>query len=317
MATYVERDGDWVLRPPGRLDNATMHAFALRAGAAELNALCQRFITQPSGGAVTATPLFAGFPFVLLTCADIPRGYSRDADDAGHGWMPESDVGIFVPVTLTWGNGQQRVANLLPYLYVDNFAAVLIGRELFGFPKVLADIAFGAAPWRCTVTAPVSVTNNPAQPATAAPIITVAKLSPLPGVPIPGKLDDAITAIVLALRAALGMPPAAPAPFATIPMVFLKQFRDAVQRTTACHQSVVLAEAGIDAFYGGELWPSVLAPPPLPSLHPFSITIPPYHSVSIVERLGLGAGPTVYPVLSVRVTIDFALPFGATLWTAP
>jgi hypothetical protein len=231
--------------------------------------------------------------------------------------MPESDVGLFVPVTLTWGNGQGRIANLLPYLYVNNFAAVLIGREVFGFPKVLADIVFGAAPWRCTVSAPVSVTNNPAQPATPAPIITVAKLSPLPGVPIPGLLDDAMTTIVTALRAALGMPPAAPAPFASIPMVFLKQFRDAGLRTAACHQSVVLAEAGIDAFYGGELWLSVLAPPPLPSFDPFSITMPPYHSVNIVQQLGLGAGPTVYPVLSVRVTIDFALPFGATLWTAP
>jgi hypothetical protein len=136
-------------------------------------------------------------------------------------------------------------------------------------------------------------------------------------VPLPGKLDDAVVAITTALRAVLGMPPAPPAPFATIPMAFLKQFRDAQVRTTACHQSIVLAEAGISAFYGGERW---LAVPPLgllPGVFPFAITLPPYHSVGIAKTLGLGPGPTVHPLLAARVTIDFALPFGTTLWTAP
>lgn len=310
MATYVERDGDWVLRPPGRLEHVTMHLFLLRAGAAELSALCHAFINAPSGGAVTATPLFPNHPFVLLTCADIAKGYSQDVDDAGHGWMPERDVGIFVPVTLTAG-GTSRVGNLLPYLYVDNFAAVLIGREIFGFPKVLADIAFGSVPWSCTVRAPVSVTSNPAQPAGPATILGVQQLSPLPGVPIPGLLDDALALILDAAHAALGVPGTPGGPFATIPMAFLKQFRDAVVRTAACHQSIVLAEAGITGFHGGELWTS------LPLLKPFAITIPPYHSVDMGTRLGLGSGPTYYPVLSLRITIDFALGFGTTLWTAP
>ncbi|MFN8642082.1 MAG: acetoacetate decarboxylase family protein [Candidatus Binatia bacterium] len=311
MANYVERDGDWVLRPPGNLDHVNMYVFALRAGATELQALCDRFINHPTGNAVQATPVFPGFPFVLVTCADIQKGYSQDVDDAGHGWMPERDVGIFVPVTLTWGGGQQRVANLLPYLYVDNFAAVLIGREVFGFPKVLADIAFGGSPWSCAVTSTVSVTNNPAQPAGDAAIVTVNKRSPLPGIPVPGQLANALPVIIDALRAALGMPPPASAAFATIPMVFLKQFRAAVVPPPACHQSVVLAEAGITQFYGGELW-GTLGP-----LAPFAITMPPYHSVDIGQHLGLPGGPTYHPVLSVRATIDFGLPFGKALWTAP
>jgi hypothetical protein len=305
MPEYVERDGDWVLRPPGRLEHVAMHVFVLPAGAGELQALCERFIDGPSGGAVTATPLFPKFPFVLLTCADIARGFSQDPDDADRGWMPERDVGFFVPVTLR-ARGRTQVANLLPYLYVDNFAAVLIGREIFGFPKVLADIRFGGGPWSCSVTSAVSFAANPAQPAGPGSILTAARLSPLPGLPLPGALDEAILAILAALRKVLGLPPDTDAAFATIPMVFLKQFRDAVVRTAACHQSIVLAEAGIDAFRGGEIW---LGPQ-------FSVTIPPYHSVDIAAHLGLGAGPTFFPLLTVRAGIDFGLPFGTALWTA-
>jgi len=82
-------------------------------------------------------------------------------------------------------------------------------------------------------------------------------------------------------------------------------------RTKACHQSVVLADAGIKQFYGGELWVSV------GPLHPFAVTLPPYHSVTMAQHLGLGAGPTYHPLVAVRATIDFALPFGQELWLAP
>jgi hypothetical protein len=307
MAQYVERDGDWVLRPPGRLDQVDMHLFVLKAGAAELEALCRRFIDTPSGGAVKATPVFPAAPFVLLTCADIAKGYSQDPDDETRGWMRERDVGFFVPVTLTWGNNK-RVANLLPYLYVDNFPAVLIGREVFGFPKVLADIEFGASPWRCTVMSTVSAAPNPSQEAVDDTILSVNHHLSFPSLPLSGKLDEAVKVIVSAVRVALGLPGTPADAFATIPMAFLKQFRDAVVRTQACHQSVVLAEAGIDAFRGGKLW-TVLGP--------YSVTIRAHHSVDIAKHLGLvGTGPTYYPLVSVRAAIDFELPFGTTLWTA-
>jgi len=312
MASYVERDGDWVLRPPGRLEHVNMHLFALRAGRAETQALCDKFINVPTKNAVRASPLFPEFPFVLLTCADIAKGYSEDVDDAHFGWMTERDVGFFLPVTLEW-NGQRRVANLLPYLYVDNFVAVLIGREVFGFPKVLADIEFGGPSWKCNVTSTVSVTSNPTQPAGPGTILTVVQQTALPGIPLPSELDEALKVFIDALRLALGLPREDHAPFAKIPMVFLKEFRDATNRTTACHQSVVLAEAGIDGFYGGEMW----LLPPLPLFHPFSITIPPYYSVDIVKYLGLDTGPTIHPLVAARVAIDFELPFGSTLWAAP
>jgi hypothetical protein len=314
MANYVERDGDWVLRPPGRLEQITMHLFILRAGAAQLKALCDKFINVPSGGAVTAAPLFAAAPFVLLTVADIKKGFSKDPDDAGHGWMTERDVGFFVPATLTWP-GHSRVANLLPYLYVNNFPAVMIGRDVFGFPKVLADIAIYNSPWKATVTSTVQVASNPAQPAGPGVVIDVTRHTALPGLPLPGMLNNALAAIAGQILQVLGETYNQPMTLATIPMAFLKQFRDVSVRTAACHQSVVLGEAKITAFNGGEVWV------PIPLTPFFDISIPAYHSVNIGSTLGLtptsAGGHTYRPLLAVRVEIDFELGFGTTLWTAP
>jgi hypothetical protein len=310
MAAYVHRDGDWVLRPPGRLDDVTMHLFVLRASTPQLQALCDRFINAPSGNAVTAAPLFAQFPFVLVTVADIARGYSQDVEDDDWGWMPERDVGVFVPVALQSG-GQQRVANLLPYLYVDNFVAVLIGREVFGFPKMLADIAIGASPFSCTVQSTVQAAPNPWQAAGSGTVATVQQVLPLPGLPLPGLLADAVTAIATALFTVAGLPGPPPPAFTAVPMAFLKQFRSASNRTDACHQSIVLAEAAVDSFTGGRLWLPVFG------ASPFALTFPPAHSVKIAATLGLGAGPVHHPLLAARLQVSFSLPHGTVLWSAP
>jgi hypothetical protein len=187
---------------------------------------------------------------------------------------------------------------------------VLIGREIFGFPKVLADIQIGGAPWHCTVTSTVQKTKDPTKQAGPDTLVDVNRKATPPGLPLPAKLDNAVTFILNHVLQVLGMPATPLAAFTKIPMVFLKQFRDAVLRTVACHQSVVLAEAKITNFRGGELWL------PVPLLPFFEVDLPPYYSESIAKTLGLGASP-IRPLLAVRVEIDFELGFGSTLWTAP
>ena len=305
MANYVEGDGDWVLRPPGRLDGVTMYAFVVKAGQAELQALCDKFINTPSGGLVTAAPLVPHIPFVVLVCADIARGASLDADDTARGWQTERDVGFFVPITLSWP-GHSRPAALLPYLFVSNFVAVLIGREVFGFPKVLATVDYDAQPLRFTVTSTTKATNDPNQPAVPGTVIDIRSTAHRPSVPIPGILDDALLAVIDVVIAALGLPASLRAAFTQVPMTFLKQFRDAEQRAAAAHQSIVLACANIDQFTGGAIL-----------LDHFELTLPAYDHIHIAKTLGLGAGTTFASEAAVRLDIVFSLPFGETLWRAP
>lgn len=305
MATYVERDGDWVLRPPGRLRGVTLYAFVFRAAASALTALCQRFVDVPSGKTVTAGPLFPKYPFVLLVCADIKKGFSADTDDSKRGWMTERDVGFFVPAAVT-ANGKTSTAHLLPYLFVDNFPAVLIGREIFGFPKQLAEIDYDSKNLRFTVTGVVTPKSGTTGKAVSGTLIEIRSTQQRSPIPIPGVLDDAVRQILKVVFLALGMPPQQHTPFQTVPMVFLKQFRDTAQRADACHQSLVRAVATIGNFKGGAILTDS-----------FQLTLPSYASIDIAANLGLGAGTTFSPVAAVRVRVDFTLPFGQALWTAP
>jgi hypothetical protein len=165
------------------------------------------------------------------------------------------------------------------------------------------------------VTSTVQVANTPAQQAGPGVIVDVIRNTFLPGLPLPGKLDDALNFIAGEILTLLGQTFNGPLTLASIPMAFLKQFRDVAVRTAACHQSIVLGDAQITALNGGELWLPVL------NLPFFDITIPAYHSVNIGSTLGLTptsvGGHTYRPSLAVRAEIDFELGFGTTLWTAP
>lgn len=310
LPDYLERDGDWVWQPPGRLTQVTMHLFVLNAATQALQALCDEVVDGPTGGAFQATPVPPGL--VLLTCAYIGKGWSDDPVDHRKGWMTECDVGFFVPVSLRGPRGQ-GVVNLLPYLYVDNFAAVVIGREIFGFPKVLGAMEFAARPLRFSVRGQaVAHFDSGARVDENALLVEVREK-------VPSTYDELLDA----LRGALGRAPTieeltaeagrlvaaalpaglVPAGWVRIPMAFLKQFRDAEHRARACHASLVRADAGIDDLRSLRILRGG-----------FEVELPRYDSLRIAERLGLGAGPIVEPAIALRAELDFTLPHGRTLW---
>jgi hypothetical protein len=312
LPAYVERDGDWVWRPPGVLQHVTMHLFVLRADRATLEVLCRSFVDEPTSGTFRARPLFPGF--VLLVCADIGHGYSADPVDCTKGWMTERDVGFFVPVDLAGPRGA-GVVNLLPYLFVDNFAAVVIGREIFGFPKVLGRMSFSNAPLRFTVNGQALARFDPTHQVDGDALLVdvrqrgkgseddlvAALAADLGRQPDVGELVAEASRRVLALLDASATTLAGP----TIPMVFLKQFRDVAVRNRACHSSLVRADARIDALRSLRILTDG-----------FEVELPPYDSLGIVRHLGLSANAAgiVEPLVTLRAELDFTLPYGRNLF---
>jgi hypothetical protein len=310
MPNYVERDGDWVLRPPGKLRQVSLWALVFKAGAAELAALCQKYVAGPSGGQVTATPLFPGFPFVVLVCADIARGESDHPQDKARGWMSERDVGFFVPVTVT--KGSARTVNLIPYLWVDNWAGMIMGRELYGFPKALGEIDWAgdatpglpiAPPMHFTVWSRVLPPGSPNGHAVDGVVLDVRSTTVTPGVPIPAGVGQIVQVFVPVVLAALGMPAQAFPALSDIPQLFLKQFRDTAAPSTAALQRLIGVDAHIDAFEGG----AVL-------LNDFILTLPPWQHLDVAGTLGLGAGPTYRPIAAMSGEIEFTIPAGQVVW---
>jgi hypothetical protein len=308
MANYVERDGDWVWRPTGKLKHVTMYIFVLRGGGPELTALCDKFINNPSGGAVDAKPLIPLVPLVLLTCVDIKHGNSAHPGDINRGYMTERDMGFFVPISFTDQNGAVSRANLLPYLFVDNFPAVLIGREIYGFPKILGDIRFEEHPPYFDLVSSAIPNYGVDEIVVQRPIVVIRNtFSGAPTVLPGGNIMAQTAALMALLTPLLGLPPALNVGFTDISMVFLKQFRDAANAALACHQSIVKADSHIDAirtlrFHLNDT---------------FDINIRRLNSISIADTLGLGAGTVYHPLATISVELDFSLPPGSSEWTAP
>jgi hypothetical protein len=88
-------------------------------------------------------------------------------------------------------------------------------------------------------------------------------------------------------------------------MVFLKQFRDAVQPTRACYQAIIEANATITDFRGAGLLP-----------RNWTLQLHQYASHRIVDTLALNPAPhTVHN--GFWVDFSFSMDLGQEIWRAP
>ena len=60
--------------------------------------------------------------------------------------MGERDFGVWIPVVKYEGGKPGKIGWYLPYVFVDNVAAMVTGREVFGFFKQTATLAMPPAP---------------------------------------------------------------------------------------------------------------------------------------------------------------------------
>jgi hypothetical protein len=295
---YIARGGDLVMAPPLELSNATMYSFLVGADLAALTAICDQQLNAVTGPGIIYKPLL---PMAAIVCADIPKSYSTVPPDSLKGWMSERDFGVWIPVVAgtmeggTWKAG--KIGWYLPYVFVDNVAAMVTGREVFGFFKQTATLAMPASPTTSgafSVDALVIQKFSPESEARVLRLMTLMStedavapagawgdvraaleglwgdlkrlfFDDVRGLPVPGwdllknALEDLVTG--------------------DVPMVFLKQFRDGTDPTKACYQAVLEAPAHLEKWLGG--W----------FTHPHDISITPCDSHPIAKECGFASGP--------------------------
>ena len=118
---YIVRGGDLVMAPPLELQKTTMYSFLVEADLAALTRLCDEQLNAVSGPGRIYRPML---PLAAIVCADVRRSYSRTPPDSEKGWMGERDFGIWIPVVV-----DDKPAWYLPYVFVDNVAAMVTGRR--------------------------------------------------------------------------------------------------------------------------------------------------------------------------------------------
>jgi hypothetical protein len=129
---------------PGPIDfhNVTMWSFLLAGDLGQLTQFCQTFFDTPTGGRVQFKPLT---PLVIMTLADLAEG--RFVGNEQLGYSSERELAFAIPGTYTCRDDGGDVikagfASFMPYLIVDNPAALVTGREEYGFFKMFGWLGF-------------------------------------------------------------------------------------------------------------------------------------------------------------------------------
>lgn len=314
---YIERGGEQSFLQPYNLQGTNLYGFMLEGDLTNLQTLCDRYLNTPAQGDVEYRAIS---PYVILSFDSVESINSILEPDRCKGTFGEDgEVIVWTLVAAGKQRGKvfvaERLAVFQPYLFVDSSPALVSGREVYGFPKEWGWIHMPTDldnPQHFGLEAVAWEHFAPDAPGIRRPIIDIdidetkdtirekihdlkafgkLLLDPIfpdlnnivvPGIELPGNiLEDLCNK--------------------TLPMVFLKQFRDAIDGSQACYQAIVEADTQVTGFAGG----NVLC-------NDYDIKIAPLASHPIAADLGLKQpedlpADTFRPTLAFRVQFDFTL----------
>lgn len=329
-ARYVERGGEQTYAAPFRQAGTKLRAWPLPADPKALQAVVDRYLVAPTGGALSYRAMF---PAVLLAHAPIASTRSLTPPDASYGWTSETDLAFWMLVGRGHQDGARWVLDqllwFLPYVWVNVPQTMATGREVYGYPKEVATMETAASTGDPTLVVRASTTVLPVY-APDTELVT----RPVLEIRVPGwgakpGVLDTVREMAAAFRGIghaiehLGLAaiehPDMDADVAKVlerdlgglqvPMVFLKQFRDVVSPSAACYQAILESPARVEGLPFG-----------FPLLEPATITVWDYASHPIAAELGLGVPTNGRLVLTapvgMEVHFDFVVELAREMWRA-
>lgn len=297
--SYIDRGGELVFKPP--YASANIHHFSFMVGAdiTALQAVCDKYFNTPLK---QPGRYKAGGPFVLFVGCEMPLLHSLTPPYSQMGMFKESEVAIWIMMIDTV---EEEIRWFVPYIFVDNPYAMVMGREVYGFHK-----SFGTSyippsfdnPDHFTLDTLAFKTFSPTSQAEIVRMIEINKLATPASHSIAGDWDDItglakelvkfmetagsivgdIRLILHAVEDLINM---------KIPMVFLKEFRDCTDTSLAAYQSIVETKATMRNFHIGKIYSNN-----------FEVVINDCDSHPIRTELGLAQG-------NLKVDVAFGLHF--------
>lgn len=132
------------MAPPFSFSDVTMSVFPLRASLSRLNTFCDSYLNQ-APHLVQFKPFI---PFVYLIILDYGR---MSLQAANMGWVSQREVAFGIP--LRWLHSTPGGAEFhdwaftSPFIFVDNEMSMSTGREVYGWPKLLAKLDPSVSEW--------------------------------------------------------------------------------------------------------------------------------------------------------------------------
>jgi Acetoacetate decarboxylase (ADC) len=312
MVAFITRVDDPEIPPPYSFPGITLMSFRLPAALANLQALCDQLLNigtlADRGFEYRAFTNFVDMEIVTypkMLFAQAPyshRGFASQQElyFRFFAWKFVSVSGVLIPEPLP--------DLCMPFMFVDNSWSMISGRNVIGFPKVMAQFSptpvLNANPFQISVSALVLQNFSAMTMLDWQPVV---KINPSAGpAPIPqgfwpwiglgGEIADPF--LNWLLQEMLANLPIA---FSTVK---LKQFRDASNSTDACYQAVVTTP----------FTPSNISVPT--ALPPVTITVEKYDSLDIPSSFGFPPGVPLQPALQCAVTLDMSMQNATNLFVS-
>jgi hypothetical protein len=301
LPDYVEYGQRSTAPGPFLCANGRMRVLLLDGDIELISGLVTRTLTVPAGGAAEYRAV--GRRVVLIVGENHVKSLRPPWD--GYGWVREALAAFFVPV---WAgrlrNGKfeaKRLCMCVPHILVNNAMSLLVGREVYGYPKALGEFV----PARGFLHTPLVVAGyggnfDPQTEAAWVPVLEVAPPDAVGDAPL--EFDDPAEVVLRFLGELFEdaeLPATEGGPEVTLPngislawnlirefcqgnsrQVFLKQFRaaefgGAAQPQRAAYQAVLEVPTGVRSVKPGF------------SKRHWDVTIHPVKSHPIAEELGV------------------------------
>jgi hypothetical protein len=300
LADYADNGlGFPVFRGPYLQKDARLAAFLFNADIERLTTLCDRSLNVSESFRYKYVPMTSN---VMLVFADMLVS-SRDARDAQVGLIPETEVSFWVLTAAMQktqsGDLPHHLAWFLPYLLVDEGNAIATGREVFGFNKLAAQFQKPDQIQRPEFTADILGfkqfgADSIAQKERLLGLSASSSAEPIPSGDVESIKNKAVDELSRNVRTSL-VEFAARSINDEIPLVFLKQFRDAQYTYKACYQRLIEAPLKVEMFYEGGLFPE-----------PYTLNITSLASHPLAQNLGLKETPQE-STFGAWMRVDFGL----------
>jgi uncharacterized protein with NAD-binding domain and iron-sulfur cluster len=317
LPRYVSRygHGEQVVLPPGLVQRARNFVFAVPAEPAKLSAFVREQLAAPTRGAWDFRVLGST---VLVSFMDAQK-LTSTAETVGY--LPDRECAFWVPLAAKDNaTGHERLVFWMPYIFVDTSIAMATGREVWGFAKEIGALKFPEitdAEARFVTEATIFTRFDQSTKGEFAKLVEVHK-----GGSTLGPLDEAWHDATEALQGIVAALEAGGAALIggdwdlienffrqvlsrEVPMVNLKQFRDAKDPTCACYQALIESACRLERVHAGGLLGG-----------DYVLDITPCDSHPIARDLGLSTGTGLEVKLALWIDMDFSVLPGTEIWKA-
>ncbi|MEO7841433.1 MAG: hypothetical protein ABIU06_18980, partial [Anaerolineales bacterium] len=290
-------------RGPYLQKDARLAAFFFNADSESLATLCDRSLNVSESFTYKYVPLTSS---VMLVFVDMLVS-SRDERDKQVGLIPETEVSFWV-LTVAMQKTQtglvpHHLAWFLPYLLVDEGNAITTGREVFGFNKLAAQFQKPVQIQQPEFSVDVLGFKQFGADSVAQKerllSLSASSAADVTGVNDLDSIKNKMGAELFRnMRSSLGgglLEFAARFINDHIPLVFLKQFRDAQNTHKACYQRLIEAPLKVETFFEGGIF-----------LNSYTLNIASLASHPLAQNLGLQAQEQ-RSTLGAWMQVDFVL----------